>query len=175
MRLASACTLDGYSQYWRILVAPHEESEEQCARSKSSWFSEGIKVDNIKLPWSSECGAVQAYQVLAQLDFLEGSHCLQNRSPPLPKSLMRRPVSKSHQLQRCSSPGLHVWYFFVVSVRTTARTSGTACAEGSNCLHAHIMSNTSQDSSGRHWQPSLKVDSRGCPRLKFMGIRPSLW
>ena len=30
---------------------------------------EGIKVDNIKLPCSSQCdSAVQAYQVLAQLD-----------------------------------------------------------------------------------------------------------
>ena len=34
------------------------------------------------------------------------------------------------------------------------------------------MSPTSEDSSGRHWQLSLKVDSRGYPRLEFMGIRP---
>ena len=176
MRLASACTQDGYSQYWRILVAPHVESEEPCARSRSSWLSVGIKVDNIKLPWSSHCdGAVQAYQVLAQLGFI--------RRKPLPtKSIStsaevvdaKTSVEESPVAEMLVSR-VALLVFFVVSAKTEAPTSGTACAEGSNCTHAHIMSPTSEDSSGRHWQPSLKVDSRGCPRLEFMGIRPSLW
>ena len=79
MRLASACTLDGYFQYWRILVAPYEEGEKQCARSRSSWLLEGIKLDNIKLPCSSQCdGAVQVYQVLAQLDSWEEDRAYKN-------------------------------------------------------------------------------------------------
>ena len=110
------------------------------------------------------------------LVLLEGSHCLQNRSPPLLKSLMRRPVSKSHQWQRCSSPGLHFSGIFCRQRERRRRQRAAQRAQkDSNCTHAHIMSPTSEDSNGRHLQPSLKVDSRGYPRLEFMGIRPSLW
>lgn len=38
MRLASACRVDGHFQYWRNLVGPHEEGEEQCARWKHRTF-----------------------------------------------------------------------------------------------------------------------------------------
>ena len=70
----------------------------------------GIKVDNIKLPWSSQCdGAVQAYQVLAQLGFI--------RRLPLPTksistsaevvdaktSVEESPVAEMLVIQGCTS------------------------------------------------------------------------